>query len=107
MKKLILLTLLIGSTQLCANAKAETYKFKVDNSTKQKIVKLLVSEDGEKWSPFNLGTGIEAGQSATLEWNEETDDQDCEQEAKATFSDGSESKVNTYDFCDSNLTIRY
>lgn len=89
------------------SAHADGYKFKVHNTTDQKIVKLLVSEDGETWGTFDVGKGIAAAETATMEWNESTDNEGCEQKVKAVFSDKSESEEASFDFCEKNLELEF
>src|SRR5262249_2345332 len=46
------------------------YAFKVHNTSKNQITKLLASEDGEKYAPFDVGSaGINPGQTVTLNWD--------------------------------------
>ena len=98
---------IVGVMLFCPSARADAYKFTIENTTKSKIVKLLVSEDGKKWSPFDVGKGIEPGETATMAWNEETNDQNCEQSVKAGYADGSESKVAQFDFCETGLELQF
>lgn len=105
---------LIHATFLCAAlgvtvsaAQAETYKFNVNNKTDSKITELLVSEDGKKWAPFDLGGGVAAGESATMAWNESTNDQNCEQHVKAVYEDKSESEAESFDFCEDDLELDF
>jgi outer membrane usher protein FimD/PapC len=37
------------------------FAFKVHNTTKNQITKLLASEDGEKYAPFDVGSGHQSG----------------------------------------------
>ena len=88
-------------------AMAEGYSFEVKNTTDNKIVKLLVSEDGSKWGSFDIGKGIKPGQSVTLVWDESTDSESCEQEVKAVFDDESESEPSEFNFCESDLALEF
>jgi len=101
---LALFVALIGSIQ---TVKAESYTFSLTNTTEDKMVKLLVSEDGKQWSYFNIGDGIAPGESAQLEWDESTNNQGCEQKVKAVYDDGSESEVAEFDFCEEDLELEF
>src|SRR6267142_1727092 len=81
------------------------YSFKVHNKGKNKIVKLLVSEDGKEYKRFDIGDGIEPGQTVTLVWDKSTDNGDCEWWFKAAFDDNEESKPVKFDFCEKNLVL--
>ena len=89
------------------NARAEDgYKFKVHNTTKDKITKLLASEDGKKYSFFDVGKGIAPGETMTLVWGREGGD-DCEWFIKAVFSDGTETPAKKFDFCEEDLELDF
>jgi len=88
-------------------AHAENYSFKLNNTTKQKMVKLQVSQDGKTWGDFDLGSGIAAGESAKLVWNESTNGQNCQQKVKAMYADGAESEVADFDFCEADLELDF
>jgi hypothetical protein len=49
-----------------AGAAEDQYSFKVHNTTKDKITKLLASEDGKEYGSFDVGSGIAAGKAVTL-----------------------------------------
>ncbi|HEY6071718.1 MAG TPA: hypothetical protein VIU85_10120 [Chthoniobacterales bacterium] len=83
------------------------YSFILHNTTKEKITALMVSEDGEKWGKFDIGKGLEPGESAKLVWNKETNSQACTQYVKAEFEDGSESKPVQHDFCKEGLELGF
>ena|SRR6185436_4706975 len=83
------------------------YKFKVHNNTRQKIKKILVSEDGKKWGFFEIGDGIAAGATEELVWDKSTDNEDCEQYFKAVFADGEESDPIAFDFCEKDLVLEF
>ena len=89
------------------DAFAETYRFKVKNTTDRNMVKLLVSEDGKKWGQFDIGKGIPANGWATLEWSEATNDQGCSQKVKAAYDDGTESEPAEFDFCEKDLELEF
>src|SRR5947207_2881838 len=67
-------TLLVGCALLVTTfippvargADESGYSFKVHNTTKEKITKILVSADGEKYGYFDIGNGIGIGRSALL-----------------------------------------
>jgi hypothetical protein len=82
-----------------------SYTFKVHNKGKNKIVKLLVSEDGKEYKLFDIGDGIAAGETATLVWDKSTDNGYCEWWFKAAFDDNEESKPVKFDFCEKDLVL--
>ena len=88
-------------------ASESSYSFKVHNTTKQTIKKLLASEDGKTYGNFDIGKGIPAGETVTLVWDKKTDDQDCEQYFKAVFDDGDESEPEKFDFCEEDLVLEF
>ncbi|MBW4641266.1 MAG: hypothetical protein KME05_24240 [Gloeocapsa sp. UFS-A4-WI-NPMV-4B04] len=81
-----------------SNALAE-YSFTVENSAETLIEELLVSEDGENWGHFDIGSGIAPGETGKLVWDKNTDDQSCSQFIKAVYADGSYSQPTDFDFC--------
>lgn len=84
------------------------YKFKVHNTTKDKITKLLASEDGKKYSSFDVGKkGIAPGESMTLVWDEKTETSGCEWFIKAVFADDSETAAKKFDFCEEGLELEF
>ncbi|MCU1265775.1 MAG: hypothetical protein JWM21_2093 [Acidobacteria bacterium] len=84
-----------------------SYTFKVHNKSKNKIVKLLASEDGKAYAKFDIGDGIAGGETATLEWDKSTDNGNCEWHFKAVFDDAEESEPATFDFCEKNLVLEF
>jgi hypothetical protein len=88
-----------------SSARTPDYSFKVHNKGKNKIVKLLVSEDGKEYKQFDIGDGIDAGETATLVWDKSTDNGACEWYFKAAFDDNEESKPVKFDFCEKNLVL--
>lgn len=88
-------------------AQDSEYSFKVYNRTDTTIKKLLVSQDGKKYGYFDIGKGIAAGASATLVWDQSTDDENCVQWFKAVYADGSESAPVKFDFCEDNLELEF
>ena len=105
MKRILITTLFALCT--ATTASAEGYTFDVKNSTDQKMVKLLVSEDGKNWAAFDLGGGIPAGKSGTMEWSEASNNQNCEQQVKAVYADKSESEAASFDFCEKDLSLEF
>ncbi len=98
----LLIATVIGTMSLVAKvnpASAEQWYFWVQNSSSAKIQKLLVSQNGRQWGYFDIGSGIAAGDTVKLIWDESTNNQDCSQWIKAKFSDGAESKPAKINFC--------
>jgi hypothetical protein len=92
------------------NARGEEpgYHFKVHNTTEDKITKLLASEDGKKYSSFDVGKkGIAPDETITLIWDEKTETSGCEWFIKAVFSDGSETPAKKFDFCEDDLELEF
>ena len=91
-----------------AQSADEEYTFKVYNTTSDKIVKLLASEDGVKYLPFDVGSsGIPAGKTITLKWDKSTNNSSCDWYIKAVFADGSETKAKKFDFCEEDLELEF
>ena len=88
----------------CFSALANEWSFKVKNSAGIKIVRIEVKEKGGRWGRFDLSGGISPGRTMTLAWDSSTNNQDCVQSIRATFSDGSYSSPAKFDFCDTPLT---
>jgi hypothetical protein len=85
----------------------EEYSFKLHNTTKDKITKLLASEDGKEWGSFDIGKGIPAGETVTLKWDKKTDESGCKWYFKAVFADGDESETKQFDFCEEDLELEF
>ncbi|MEP6809707.1 MAG: hypothetical protein ABI992_05645 [Chthoniobacterales bacterium] len=81
--------------------------FKVHNTTKDKIVKLLASEDDKTYGNFDIGAGIAAGKEMTLAWGKNTNDSGCDWYFKAVFEDGTESPAVKFDFCEEDLELEF
>lgn len=85
----------------------EGYTFKVFNNTNMTIKQILVSEDGEEYKYFDIGNGIGIGKTATLVWDESTDDESCTQFFKAVFSNEEVSEPVEFDFCEDDLVLEF
>lgn len=107
MRKISMLVVATTFFSLIQNASAESYSFKLKNTQKHTMTKLQVSEDGKTWGAFDIGKGVKPGESATLVWNESTNNEDCQQKVKAAYDDGSESEVADFDFCEENLELEF
>jgi hypothetical protein len=83
------------------------FTFKVHNTTKHKITKLLASEDGKSYGEFEIGKGIKAGETVELQWDKSTDNGKCKQWFKAVFDDGEESEAEQFDFCEEDLVLEF
>ena len=103
--KAVLLALVV--TVFAFSAVADEYKFKVTNNTNQAIKKILVSEDGEEYGFFNIGSGIAPGKTVTLVWDQSTNGESCEQYFKAVFANGEESEPTAFDFCESDVALEF
>lgn len=91
-----------------AGAEDEDYSFKVHNTTKDKITKLLASEDGKEYGNFEVGkAGIAPDETITLKWDKSTNKSDCEWFIKAVFEDGSEAPAKKFDFCEDDLELEF
>lgn len=83
------------------------FAFQIENNTASKIDAIVVSEDGENWSAFDIGKGIAAGTTANMVWDSSTDESGCTWYFMASFADGSESEVVEFDFCEDELVIQF
>ena len=83
------------------------YSFKVHNTTEERIVKLLASEDGKDFSTFDIAHGIDAGETVTLNWDKSTNNSHCKWYIKAVYADDSMSKVGKFDFCEEDLILDF
>ena len=83
------------------------YSFKVKNTTKELIAKILVSEDGEKYGFFDIGAGIKPGETMTLVWDKSTNSGSCHQWFKAVWESGKEGNPVRFDFCEKNLQLEF
>ena len=86
----------------------EDYMFKVHNTTKDTISKLLASEDGKDYGSFDVGKeGIAPGQTISLKWDKKTNESGCKWFIKAVFEDGSETPAKKFDFCEEDLELEF
>lgn len=85
----------------------DDYSFKVKNTTKELITKILVSEDGEKYGFFDIGAGIKPGETMTLVWDKSTNSDSCHQWFKAVWASGEEGKPVKFDFCEKGLQLEF
>ena len=85
----------------------DEYSFKVHNTTKETITKLLASEDGKTYGNFEVGDGIEPGESMTLKWDKSTNDKGCKWFFKAVFAGDKESEAKKFDFCAENVELAF
>lgn len=92
---------------LPAAALASDYEFTVHNNSDQDIVKIEVSEDGESWARFGIGSGIDAEDSAVLVWAEHTNNSGCDWQFRATFEEGFVAYSDFIDFCEEGVEIEF
>jgi hypothetical protein len=104
---IVVASLALGVTSNNALAGESGYSFKVSNKTKDKITKLLVSEDKKDWGYFDIGQGIAPGENMTLVWDSSTNNEGCDQYVKAAYADGSESEEAKFNFCEANLELEF
>jgi hypothetical protein len=91
-----------------ATAEDEEYTFKVHNTTKDTIKRLLVSEDGKEYSHFDLGKeGIKPDETVKLKWDKSTNNKGCKWYIKAVFTDDSETEAKKFDFCEEDLELDF
>jgi hypothetical protein len=86
---------------------ADEYSFKVKNTTKELITKILVSEDGKEYGFFDIGKGIKPGETMTLVWDKSTNSGSCHQWFKAVWESGEEGKPVRFDFCEKDLQLEF
>ena len=87
--------------------RGDDVSFKIHNNTKETITKLLVSEDGDTYGYFDIGDGIEPGDTETVVWDKSEDGQSCHQWFKAVWESGEEGKAVKFDFCENGLTLEF
>lgn len=88
-------------------AYAAEFSFTATNSTSSTITEILVSENGRDWGYFDIGSGIRAGSTANLVWDQSTNSENCAQWVKAAYADGSESEPAKFDFCENGLELEF
>jgi len=105
-KRVILLVCALTLVSSAVSGAHPSYTFKVHNKTDHTIVKLMASSDeGKTYRPFDIGNGIGAGKTASMVWDQSTDDGDCEWYFKAKLSNGEETEPVEFDFCEKNLVL--
>ncbi|MGH9456399.1 MAG: hypothetical protein ACRD2J_02015 [Thermoanaerobaculia bacterium] len=92
---------------MSASAFAEEYSFEVTNRADMRITHILVSEDGEDYGYFDIGSGIAPRKTVTLTWDSSTDGELCVQYIVAVFADDSESEPQQFDFCEDGLELEF
>ena len=98
---------MLGFASAPVSASEGNFKFKVHNTTKNTIKKILASEDGKTYGNFDIGSGIAPGKTVELVWDKSTDKESCKQFFKAVFDDGEESEAVSFDFCEEDLTLEF
>ena len=98
---------LLAFAAISLHATEDSYSFRVHNTTKHTITKLLASDDGKDYGDFDIGDGIPPGKTVTLVWDESTDDENCKQWFKAVYDDGEESEAVKFDFCEEDLVLEF
>ena len=83
------------------------YTFKVKNDNVQRITKLLASEDGKNYLDFDIGKGIDVGETMTLKWDKSTNKTGCKWYLKAVYADKSVGEAVKFDFCQEDLLISF
>jgi len=96
-----------GNGMTVTAAHAEEFSFTATNSTTTAITEILVSENKSDWGYFDIGSGIKAGSTVNLVWDQSTNSENCAQWVKATFADGSESEPAKFDFCEDGLELDF
>ena len=92
-KRTILLVCALALVSFSVSSANNSYTFKVHNKTDHNIVKLLASsDDGKTYREFDIGDGIAAGKTATMEWSQSTDNGNCEWYFKAKLAGGEETE---------------
>jgi hypothetical protein len=81
--------------------------FKVKNENVQRITKLLASEDGKKYLEFDIGKGIDVGETKTIAWDKSTNKLGCDWYIKAVYADKSVGDAVKFDFCEEDLLISF
>ena len=103
---LVLSSLAMPARQVNA-ADDDQYTFKVHNAYKERITKLLASEDGKDYIAFDIGKGIDVGETVTLNWDKSTNKSGCKWYLKAVYADKSVGEAVRFDFCEEDLVIDF
>jgi hypothetical protein len=85
----------------------DQYTFKVENKNVQRITSLLASEDGRNFKTFDIGKGIDVGETVTLNWDKSTNNTDCYWWLKAVYADKSVGEAVRFNFCEEDLVIDF
>lgn len=85
----------------------EGYSFQIRNNTEHTITKVVVSEDGDNYAPFDIGDGIFPGAALDLFWDAETNGRSCRQYFRVFFDDESQSEAVRFDFCEQGLVLEF
>lgn len=85
----------------------DQYTFKVHNGNVQRITKLLASEDGKDYANFDIGKGIDVGETVQLNWDKSTNKTSCHWFIKAVYADKSIGEAVKFDFCEEDLLIDF
>ena len=89
------------------SADEDQYTFKVHNENVQRITQLLTSEDGKDYLKFDIGKGIDVGETVTLNWDKSTNKSGCHWYIKAVYADKSVGEAVKFDFCEEDLVISF
>ena len=101
------LTSLTMTARHVSAADDDQVSFTVRNHNVQRITGLLVSEDGKHWGKFDIGKGIDVGQTMKLDWDKSTNSMGCMWFIKAVYKDKSVGEAVKFDFCDENVVIDF
>lgn len=111
LKKAAIVALVLTSFTMPARhasaADDDQYTFKVHNGNVQRITKLLASEDGKEYAKFDIGKGVDVGETMTLNWDKSTNKSGCKWYIKAVYEDKSVGEAVQFDFCEEGLVIEF
>lgn len=68
---------------------------------------MLASEDGKKFSNFDIGAGVKVGETVTLNWDKSTNKSDCNWYLKAVYADKSVGEAVKFNFCEDDVAIDF
>jgi hypothetical protein len=85
----------------------DQYTFKIHNGNVQRITKLLASEDGKEYFKFDIGQGVDVGETMKLNWDKSTNKSGCKWYIKAVYEDKSVGEAVRFDFCEEDLVIDF